>query len=224
LSQVREAFAEPLDRLIGALRYRHYSYRTEEAYRGWAERYLAHCQGRGLAVPAAGSVRGFLEHLALVGGVAASTQNQALNALVFFFREGLRQELGELGEFEYAQRARKLPVVLRPEEVERVLGAMKDPYRLMAELLYGSGLRLMECVRLRVKDVEFEANHILVREGKGAKDRITLLPERVQERLRAHLEQVRRLHEADVGHGQGEVYLPGALERKYPGASRESMV
>jgi integron integrase len=221
IAALREEFRAPLDRMTRALRYRHYAYRTEETYTGWAERYLGFCRAKSLAVPTATSVRAFLEGLALEQQVTASTQNQALNALVFFFREGLGQPLGELGEFEYARTPRKLPVVLRPEEVNRLLGAMKEPYRLMAELLYGAGLRLMECVRLRVQEVELAEGRILVRDGKGAKDRVTVLPESVRERLRAHLEAVRRTHETDLAQGHGEVYLPGALERKYPGASRE---
>jgi site-specific recombinase XerD len=142
-------------------------------------------------------VRAFLESLALEHQVTAATQNQALNALVFLFREGLGQELGELGEFERARRPRKLPVVLRPEEVARLLAAMADPYRLMAELLYGSGLRLMECVRLRVKDLGFAEGQVVVRDGKGGTDRVTVLPATVLERRQKHLEAVRQLHAAD---------------------------
>jgi len=189
LANVREEFKAPLDRMVRALRYRHYAYRTEETYREWAERYLVQCQQKGLAAPAATSVRAFLEWLALEQRVTASTQNQALNALVFFFREGLGQELGELGEFEYARRPRKLPVVLRAEEVARLLAAMRDPYRLMAELLYGSGLRLMECVRLRVQDLGFAEGQLLVREGKGGTDRVTVLPLVLQARLQTHVMQ-----------------------------------
>ena len=219
--RVRQEFAGPLDRMIRTLRYRHYAYRTEETYRDWAERYLDVCLRSGLAVPAAASVKKFLEDLAVVGRVSASTQNQALNALVFFFREGLGQELGDLGTFEYARRPRRLPVVLSRDQVARVLGAMRDPHRLMAELLYGSGLRLMECVRLRVKDVELEQGQILVRDGKGARDRVTTLPKSVAGRLQEHLAGVKRRHEVDLAQGHGSVYLPNALERKYPNANRE---
>jgi integron integrase len=218
---IREEFAGPLDRMIRTLRYRHYAYRTEETYLDWTERYLNSCRRSGLAVPAAASVKRFLEDLAVVGRVSASTQNQALNALVFFFREGLGQELGDLGSFEYARRPRRLPVVLSREEVARVLSAMSDPHRLMAELLYGSGLRLMECVRLRVKDVEIKQGRIIVRDGKGANDRVTVLPETVGRRLTEHLVGAKRLHDADLAQGHGAVYLPGALERKYPNANRE---
>jgi len=219
--RVRQEFAGPLDRMIRTLRYRHYAYRTEETYLDWTERYLEACLGSGLAVPAAASVKRFLEDLAVVGRVSASTQNQALNALVFFFREGLGQELGDLGSFEYARRPRRLPVVLSRDQVARVLSAMRDPHRLMAELLYGSGLRLMECVRLRVKDAEIEQGRIIVRDGKGANDRVTVLPETVGRRLTEHLVGVKRLHDADLAQGNGAVYLPNALERKYPNANRE---
>jgi len=189
---VRQEFAGPLDRMIRTLRYRHYAYRAEETYLDWTERYLDACRRAGLAVPAAASVKRFLEDLAVVGRVSASTQNQALNALVFFFREGLGQELGDLGSFEYARRPRKLPVVPSRDEAARVLSAMSNPHRLMAELLYGSGLRLMECVRLRVKDVEIEQGRIIVRDGKGANDRVTVLPETVGRRLQEHLVAVKR--------------------------------
>jgi integron integrase len=219
--RVRQEFAGPLDRMMRTLRYRHYAYRTEETYVDWTERYLEACLGSGLAVPAAASVKKFLEDLAVVGRVSASTQNQALNALVFFFREGLGQELGDLGNFEYARRPRRLPVVLSRDQVARVLSAMRDPHRLMAELLYGSGLRLMECVRLRVKDAEIEQGRIIVRDGKGAQDRVTMLPGSVAGRLQEHLVEVKRRHDADLAQGNGAVYLPGALERKYPSANRE---
>jgi integrase len=200
--RVRQEFAGPLDRMIRTLRYRHYAYRTEETYLDWAERYLDTCLQSGRAAPAAASVKQFLEDLAVAGRVSASTQNQALNALVFFFREGLGQELGDLGTFEYARRPRRLPVVLSREQVGRVLAAMRDPHRLMAELLYGSGLRLMECVRLRVKDAEIEQGRILVRDGKGGQDRVTTLPKSVAGRLQEHLAGVKRLHEADLARGR----------------------
>jgi integron integrase len=153
--------------------------------------------------------------------LAASTQNQALNALLFFFRAGLGRELGQLGEFERAKRSRKLPVVLSRQEIQRVLSKMEGGYRLMASLMYGAGLRLMECVRLRVKDVDFEQGILTVRDGKGAKDRVTMLPGSAVEPLRAHLQGVRRQHEEDVKAGHGEVYLPGGLARKWPNAGRE---
>jgi integron integrase len=221
VAEVVAEHREALDRMIRTLRYRHYAYRTEETYRGWSERYCVWCRGNGWSVASGASVRAFLEGLAVEQKVTASTQNQALNALVFFFREGLDQELGELGEFTPAQRPCRLPVVLTREEVRRLLEAMAEPYRVMAELLYGSGLRLMECVRLRVKDVGLAEGQIVVREGKGGKDRVTMLPERVEERLRAQMEVVRALHDQDLAGGYGDVYLPGALERKYPNASRE---
>jgi site-specific recombinase XerD len=162
--------------------------------------------------------RAFLEHLALEGNVAAATQNQALNALVFLHRVVLESPLGQLEAFAPAKRPRRLPVVLTHEEVRALLSAMRGTHRLMAELLYGSGLRLIECLRLRVKDIDFSRGEITVREGKGNKDRLTLLPQSIAADLAHHLETVRALHQQDRGAGFGAVFLPGALERKYPGA------
>jgi integron integrase len=220
-ARVRQEYGGPLDRMVRTLRYRHYAYRTEETYLDWTERYLEACLRDGNPAPASASVKQFLEDLAVAGRVSASTQNQALNALVFFFREGLGQELGDLGAFEYARRPRRLPVVLSREEVGRLLCALTDPHRLMAELLYGSGLRLMEGLRLRVQDLDFEMKQLTVRDGKGGKDRVTVLPEVVIPALQEHLRKVQVIHGADLRQGYGAVYLPGALDRKYPNAARE---
>jgi integron integrase len=214
-------WAEPLEAMVKSLRYLHYSYRTEQTYVEWAERFVRSVRDGEPGGVGASEVRLFLEDLAVRGKVSASTQNQALNALVFFFREGLKRELGELGGFERAKRSRKLPVVLSREEIQRVLTKMEGTCRLMASLMYGAGLRLMECVRLRVKDVDFERGILTVRDGKGAKDRVTMLPGSAVEPLRAHLEGVRRQHEEDLKAGHGEVYLPGGLARKWPNAGRE---
>jgi site-specific recombinase XerD len=154
----------------------HYSYRTEQTYVDWAVRFVRRVQDKAPVAVGATEVREFLENLAVFGRVSASTQNQALNALVFFFREGLKRDLGELGEFERAKRPRRLPVVLTRAEIQRVLERMEDPYRLMLLLMYGAGLRLMECARLRVKDVDLERQVLTVRDGKGAQDRVTGLP------------------------------------------------
>ena len=169
----------------------------------------------------AADVREFLEDLAVRGKVVAATQNQALNALVFLFREGLQRKLGELGEFERAKAPRHLPVVLSKDEMKRLLERIEGPHWLMALPMYGGGLRLMECVRLRVKDVDMDRELVTVRDGKGGKDRVTLLPASAVEPLRRHLETVRRQHELDVQAGCGEVYLPGALARKWPNAAKE---
>jgi integrase len=155
--------------MVKAMRYLHYSYRTEQTYVDWAVRFVRAVREREPSGVGAPEVKAFLEELAVGAKVSASTQNQALNALVFYFREGLQRKFGELGEFERAKRSRRLPVVLTREEVRRVLGRMEGPYLLMGQLLYGGGLRLMECARLRVKDVDIEKCLITVRDGKGAK-------------------------------------------------------
>ncbi len=210
-----------IDRLVTVIRQRNYSIRTEEAYRSWTERFLAFIGHRDPRTAGAPEVISFLETLAVRGNVAASTQNQALNALVFFYNQALDQPLGDLGAFIRAKRPQRLPVVLTRGEVLRLLEPMEGVYRLMASLLYGTGMRLMECLRLRVKDVDFAYRQIVVRDGKGQKDRVTPLPDTLSEPLRAHLEQVRALHEADLRQGNGEVFLPSALARKYPNAARE---
>jgi integron integrase len=166
-------------------------------------------------------VQAFLTHLAVAGKVSASTQNQAKSALLFLYREVLNIDLPWLDNIEPAKTPRRLPVVLTTAETERVLSRMTGTHGLMARLIYGSGLRLMECVRLRVKDVEFTRREIIVREGKGAKDRVTMLPEALIESLQVHLERVKALHAQDLNDGFGEVYLPYALARKYPNAPRE---
>jgi integron integrase len=166
-------------------------------------------------------VSSFLSDLAVRHHVASSTQNQALNALVFLYGQVLHLELGQIGEIERAKRPERLPVVLTRSEVERVLSGMTGTCQLMAKLLYGSGMRLMECVRLRVKDVDFQKNQIIVREGKGFKDRVSILPAAVKEPLAEHLKRVKLLHEQDLAEGFGRVYLPYALKEKYPAADRE---
>jgi integron integrase len=164
----------------------------------------------------------FLAHLAVAGNVAASTQNQALNALVFLYEQVVQLPLGDLGEFARVKRPARLPVVLTQEETQRVLVALKPGTgSLIIRLLYGTGMRLMECLRLRVKDVDFARNQIVVREGKGDKDRITMLPDRLKAELQTHLERVKLRYETDMAEGFGRVYLPHALARKYPKADRE---
>ncbi|MBU0600399.1 integron integrase [bacterium] len=163
----------------------------------------------------------YLSYLATNQKVAASTQNQALNAIVFFYKHVLRIELGDFGHIEQARKPERLPTVMTKAEVSRVLAAISGTYGLMTKLIYGCGLRLMECVRLRVKDIDFEQNQLIVREGKGMKDRSTMLPEQLKPLLLEHLRRVKILHEEDLQKGMGEVYLPFALERKYANAGRE---
>src|SRR3569832_2768580 len=164
-------------------------------------------------------VKRFLTHLAALRDVSASTQNQALSAILFLYKEVLNQQLGWLDGFERAKRPARLPVVLSPAEVRAVLAHMDGVMRLMASLLYGAGLRLMECVRLRVKDVDLDYRLVVVRDGMGHKDRVTMLPEAAVEPLRQHLAKMKVLHEKYMSAGFGEVYLPFALERKYPNAN-----
>jgi len=163
----------------------------------------------------------FLNHLANVEHVAAATQNQALNAISFLYAQVLGLEMGDLGEYLLASRRRRAPVVLSKAETERLLASLTGTWRLMAQVLYGTGLRLLELLRLRIHDVDFDRNQIVVRGGKGDKDRVTVLPDKLKLELRQHLKRVRLLWEADVREGFGEAYLPEALARKYPNAARE---
>lgn len=218
--------AKLLDQLREVLRAKHYSRRTEETYVQWARRYLIFHRDRAGRWKHPHDLGGtevvaFLNHLANAEHVAAATQNQALNALMFLYASVLRIELGELAEFIRARRPRRVPVVLSKAEVARLLGALDGTWRLMAQVLYGTGLRLMELLRLRVMDVDFERNQITVRSGKGDKDRVTMLPESVRVALQEHLRRVRLLHEQDLRQGFGAVYLPEALARKYPNAAKE---
>ncbi len=209
-----------LDRMRDILRTQHYSLRTEQAYVEWVRRFILFHQKRhpkDMGVP---EVEAFLTYLALERHVAASTQNQALSALLFLYREVLRQPLESVDAVR-ARRPERLPTVLTRSEVARVLSAMSGSTQLMAKLLYGSGLRALECLRLRVKDLDFEQRCIIVRDGKGEKDRVTMLPDSVVTPLREHLTRVKHLHEKDLAEGYGTVHLPYALDVKYPHANRE---
>lgn len=210
-------------RLIGVLRTRHYQWRTEQTYRAWAWRFAGWLDGRGQRVEEAGpeAVREFLSELATRQRVSASTQKQALNALVFLLREGLEREPGEFGNFARARKVARLPVVLTREECPRLFAALEGTPRLMAELLYGSGLRLMELLRLRIQDVDLERRQVRVRAGKGDKDRVTVLPAALLGRLAAHRERLRELHEKDRRAGLPGVWLPEGLERKWPQAGTQ---
>ncbi len=210
-----------LDQVSEVMRFKHHSLRTEQAYRQWIKRFIFFHGKRHPREMGAAEIRAFLNDLAARQNVAVSTQNQALNALVFLYREVLHLDPGNFGDIERPARPARLPLVLTAEEVKRLLAAMTGTHQLMAQLLYGSGMRLMEGVRLRVKDLDFAANHIVVREGKGFKDRVTIFPEALRGRLLAHLERVKLWHEEDLRRGGGAVYLPLALSRKYPNAERE---
>jgi integron integrase len=203
------------------MRFKHNSLRTEQAYRQWIKRFIFFHGKRHPRELGAAEVQSFLSDLASRQQVAVATQNQALNALVFLYGQVLQMELGNLGDIERPARPARLPVVLTAVETQALLAAMSGTHQLMANLLYGSGMRLMEGIRLRVKDVDFALNHIVVREGKGFKDRVTMLPDRLKPDLQRHLERVKLLHAEDLRRGLGAVYLPLALSRKYPNAERE---
>ncbi len=213
-----------LDRVRAAVRLRHYSIRTEDSYVGWVRRFVLFHLKKHPTQMGAEEVVEFLSHLATEGGVSASTQNQARAALLFLYAEVLQMPLAALRGMDPAKRPKRLPVVLTPSEVGALLGQVAQVDSrlwLMSSLLYGAGLRLMECVRLRVKDVDVERREIRVRDAKGGKERITMLPARLVEPVRGQLAAVADLHRADREEGFGDVYLPNALARKKPLAPRE---
>lgn len=210
-----------LDQVRDKIRYKHYSIRTEQAYVDWIKRFILFHKKRHPREMGAAELEAFLSHLAVVGNVSAATQNQAKCAILFLYREVLQAELPWLENVIGAKVKRRLPVVLTVSEVTRLLDRMFGTNQLIAKLLYGTGMRIMEAVRLRVKDIDFELHELLVREGKGNKDRVTVLPASLIEPLRRHLDRVRMLHEDDLAAGYGEVYMPFALDRKYPNAGRE---
>ncbi len=213
--------AKLLDRVRDRVRVLHYSIRTEDAYVQWIRRFILFHGKRHPQEMGAPELEAFLTHLAVDRNVAASTQNQALSAILLLYREVLGRPLDELGRIAPARRPERLPVVLTRDEVRSVLAQLDGTAWLMASLLYGSGLRLMECLRLRVKDVDFGQRHIIVRDGKGQKDRATLLPRALDEPLRRQVDRVRILHQQDLDDGHGRVYLPHALAEKYPVADRQ---
>ena len=210
-----------LDQLRHTLRLKHYSLRTEQAYANWVKRFILFHQKRHPNTMGAPEIEQFLTHLAVNDHIAASTQNQALSALLFLYHHVLDLDLEETINAVRAKRPHHLPVVLDKTEVTRLLALLPNPPQLMAQLMYGCGLRLMECVRLRVKDVDFDQRQIIVRAGKGAKDRDTLLPDSLHTPLQRQLRYAQALHQNDLEEGLGQVYLPYALERKYPNANRE---
>ena len=203
------------------IRLKHYSVRTEQAYLDWIKRFILFQGKRHPAALGAPEVAAFLTHLAIDRGVSASTQNQAKSALLFMYKQVLGAELPWLDHVERAKAPQRLPVVLTQDEVAAVLKRLDGVHRLIGRLLYGTGMRIMEGMRLRVKDVEFTRREILVRDGKGQKDRVAMLPDRVAGPLQQQLAETRTLHHRDLAAGRGEVYLPDALGRKYPNAARE---
>ncbi len=221
--ETRPAPSKPklLDQVRNTIRVKHYSLRTEQAYADWIRRFILFHGKRHPDSMGEEEVAQFLTHLAREGNVASSTQNQALSALLFLYKEVLKQEIGWLKAVERAKKPPKLPVVLSRNEVRQVFVHLKGVPKIMAGLLYGSGLRLMECVRLRVKDIDFAYAQIAVRDAKGGKDRITMLPLNLAGPLRRHMLRVRAQHEQDLEDGFGHVHLPFALARKYPTAASE---
>jgi integron integrase len=213
--------ARLLDVVRDRIRVRHYSYQTETVYLGWIRRFVRFHAGRNPRELGGAEVTSFLSHLAVERKVSASTQNQALSAILFLYKDVLEIELPWLDGVVRAKRPIRVPVVLSRDEIRRILAHLEDRHWLAASLLYGAGLRVSECVRLRVKDLDFDYRQITVRNGKGAKDRCTMLPDAVAEPLRRQLDRVRALYESDRTRGLPGVALPPALERKYPSAPLE---
>ena len=203
------------------MRFHRLALRTEEAYLQWIKRFIFSHGKRHPKAMGEPEVQAFLTHLAADRLVAASTQNQALGALLFMYQKVLGRDLEFMAGFERAQRRQRVPVVLSREEVQRLLTAVPEKYRLFCQLLYGTGMRLMEGLRLRIKDVDFARNQIVIHDGKGEKDRVTMLPESLRMAIAEQLKRVKLLHEKDLAAGLGTVWLPGALKVKYPGAERE---
>jgi integron integrase len=210
-----------LDQVSDVARFKHLSLRTEDAYRNWIKRFILFHGKRHPRELNADAVRTFLTHLAVNERVAASTQNQAFNALLFLYKQVLQIDLPSIEGVERAHHARRLPVVFTKGESNAVIAQMNGARRLIAGLLYGSGLRIMEAVRLRVKDIDFGREEITVRDGKGERNRVTMLPRALKHRLKLQVDAVQRVHKEDLERGHGEVYLPYALERKYPNAAKE---
>jgi integron integrase len=209
-----------LEEVKAAIRKLHYSMKTEEAYVKWITDYIVFNKIRHPKEMGSAEISRYLTHLAVERNVASSTQNQALNALLFLYRRVLNLDLAEMSEIVWAKKPERLPTVLSQEEAAKILGLVKGMHGLMTRLLYGTGMRLMECVRLRAKDVDFEQNCVMIRDGKGMKDRSTMLPESIKAGLKEQMRRAKILHDLDLKDGFGEVYLPFALEKKYPNESK----
>ena len=211
-----------MDQVRETLRYFNYAYRTEQSYCQWILRYIRFCGGNTHPVEfSAADIERFLSHLVVQGKVSAATQKQALNALVFLYHKVLDIRVDDKIAPLRSKKRKRLPTVLTQEEVTRLLQNMQGTHALMARLLYGAGLRLMECIRLRVQDVDFSQNHLYIHDGKGGEDRISLLPLELKEKLRNHIEKVKILHQQDLIEGFGSVYLPDSLQQKYHHAAQE---
>jgi integron integrase len=213
--------AKLMDRYEQSLDARHYSVKTKRVYSTWVRRFIEFNPGMSPGSAGEKEINRLLTHLAVEGKVSSSTQNQALAAILFLYRQVLGQNVAELGEIVRAKKPKRLPVVMSREEVKRIFSNLDGTSLLAAKIMYGTGLRLMECLQLRIQDIDFSRREITVRDGKGAKDRVTMLPEALIQQLRGHLAQVRTIHEQDLCDGWGRVLMPGALERKYPYGSGE---
>jgi integron integrase len=210
-----------MDLVSAAIRTKHYSYRTEQTYKDWIKRYILYHGKRHPKDMGMPEIQAFITHLAVEKNVAASTQNQALSAILFLYRHVLQMDMDIPSDIIRAEKSKTLPVVLTPQEARAVINQMSGLPQLMAKILYGSGLRLMECLRLRIKDIDFGNRQIIVRDGKGEDDRVTILPDSLIPDLQRQIQTVQRIHQTDLADGFGEVWLPYALARKYPNASRE---
>jgi len=219
--EIKQTHSELLDAVIAEIRRRSYSIRTEKVYIEWITRYIAYHDGKSPHQLDETNVTNYLAYLAVNRNVSASTQNQALNALVFLYREVMKKPLEGMSEFVRAKRPKQLPIVLSRNETEKLLNNLKNTQWLMASMLYGTGMRLMDCIRLRVLDIDFDYNQIVIRDGKGQKDRVVPLPNKIIPMLTEHLSKRKQLHNEDLEKGFGEVYLPNALDRKYPNAATE---
>lgn len=223
MAQSQPAPAKPrlLDEVRAVARMRHLSLRTEQAYAQWIRRYILFHRKRHPGEMGEVEIRAYISHLAVNEGISASTQTVALSALLFLYRDVLKKDLPYVSNIERARKPKRLPVVFSRDEVNRLLAHLEGLHWLLAGLLYGSGLRLMECLRLRVKDIDFTYGQVTVRDGKGEKDRITMLPTKLKQPLMRHLQKVKILHDEDLAAGFGEVFLPYALARKYPNAPKQ---
>lgn len=212
---------QTMEEVKNAIRLRYFSLNTEKTYLGWIARFKTFLKDRDPNSLEVSDMKSYLTYLARFGRVSASTQNQAFNALLFLYRNILNKELEDLTSVPRAKRRINLPTVLSRDEVRNLLSHLNGVYLLMAQLMYGCGLRLMECLRLRIKDIDFENNLLMVRSGKGEKERALVIPEKIKEGLSKHIASVKEIHDQDLKLGYGEVFLPDALDKKYPNAPRE---
>lgn len=211
-----------LDQLSDQIRLKQYSPRTEKTYRQWVREYILFHKKRHPNEMSVPEINQFITHLVVERKASASTQNQALSAVLFLYRNVLKIELDEKALiFTRPKKSKRVPVILSPQEAHLMIENLTGPYKLLVQIMYGSGLRLMECLRLRVKDIDFENHRIIVYDGKGGDDRITMLPESIKAPLRQHLAQVKAIHQKDLAAGFGSVYMPFALEKKYPSAHKQ---